>query len=100
MSAPLLETTSLALLHTRDVNKNLTPKDQDKDKDLTPKDQDKDKDLTPKASFESHGRFPKEHWNKVPLENNINYRFKCNKLSKFVVVPDCFRTGKHSKSFV
>ena len=33
--------------HTRDVNKDLTPKDQDKDKDLTPKDQDKDKDLTP-----------------------------------------------------
>src|SRR6218665_637671 len=61
MSAPLLETTSLALLHTRDVNKDLTPKDQDKDKDLTPKDQDKDKDLTPKASFESHGRFPKQH---------------------------------------
>ena len=30
------------------VNKELTPKDQDKDKDLTPKDQDKDKDLTPK----------------------------------------------------
>ena len=31
----------------RDVNKDLTPKDQDKDKDkdLTPKDQDKDKDL-------------------------------------------------------
>src|SRR6218665_770806 len=34
-------------LKTRDVNKDLTPKDQDKDKDLTPKDQDKDKDLTP-----------------------------------------------------
>src|SRR6218665_3247689 len=33
---------------SRDVNKDLTPKDQDKDKDLTPKDQDKDKDLTPK----------------------------------------------------
>src|SRR6218665_3268653 len=33
---------------TRDVNKDLTPKDQDKDKDLTPKDKDKDKDLTPK----------------------------------------------------
>src|SRR6218665_2333749 len=31
----------------RDVNKDLTPKDQDKDKDLPPKDQDKDKDLTP-----------------------------------------------------
>src|SRR3984885_15021869 len=31
---------------SRDVNKDLTPKDQDKDKDLTPKDQDKDKDLT------------------------------------------------------
>ena len=29
----------------RDVNKDLTPKDQDKDKDLTPKDQDKDKDF-------------------------------------------------------
>jgi len=28
----------------RDVNKNLTPKDQDKDTDLTLKDQDKDKD--------------------------------------------------------
>src|SRR6218665_531957 len=45
-------------LSTRDVNKDLTPKDQDKDKDLTPKDQDKDRtpkdqdkdllDLTPK----------------------------------------------------
>ena len=36
----------------RDVNKDLTPKDQDKDKDLldlTPKDKDKDKDLTPKV---------------------------------------------------
>ena len=34
---------------SRDVNKDLTPKDQDKDKDLTPKDQDKDLlDLTPK----------------------------------------------------
>ena len=36
---------------TRDVNKDLTPKDQDKDKELTPKDQNKDKDLldlTPK----------------------------------------------------
>ena len=29
----------------RDVNKDLTQKDQDKDKDLTPKDQDKNKDL-------------------------------------------------------
>jgi len=29
-------------LFTRDVNKELTPKDQDKDKDLTSKDQDKD----------------------------------------------------------
>jgi len=36
------------LFETRDVNKDLTLKDQDKDKDLTPKDQDKDKDLTPK----------------------------------------------------
>ena len=36
------------LYKTRDVNKDLTPKDQDKDKDLTPKDQDKNKDLTPK----------------------------------------------------
>ena len=34
------------LYQSRDVNKDLTPKDQDKD--LTPKDQDKDKDLTPK----------------------------------------------------
>ena len=39
----------------RDVNKDLTPKDQDKDltpkdKDLTPKDQDKDLlDLTPQG---------------------------------------------------
>src|SRR6218665_1000520 len=33
---------------SRDVNKDLTPKDQDKGKDLTPKDQDKDKDLTHK----------------------------------------------------
>src|SRR6218665_1376828 len=32
----------------RDVNKDLTPKGQDKDKDPTAKDQDKDKDLTPK----------------------------------------------------
>ena len=35
----------------REVNKNLTPKDQDKEKDLTPTDTDKDKgllDLTPK----------------------------------------------------
>ena len=32
----------------RDVNKDLTPKDQDKDKDLTPKDKDKDRDLIPK----------------------------------------------------
>ena len=30
---------------SRYVNKDLTPKDQDKDKDLTPKDQDRDKDL-------------------------------------------------------
>src|SRR6218665_3563754 len=30
---------------TRDINKDLTPKDQHKDKDLTPKDQHKDKDL-------------------------------------------------------
>src|SRR6218665_3270661 len=30
---------------SRDVNKDLTPKDQDKDKDLTPK----DKDLTPRT---------------------------------------------------
>ena len=33
---------------TRDVNKDLTPKNQDKDKDLTHKDQDKKKDPTPK----------------------------------------------------
>ena len=33
---------------TRDVNKDLTPRDQDKDKDLTHKVQEKDKDLTPK----------------------------------------------------
>ena len=32
----------------RNVNKDLTTKDQDKDKDLTPKDQDKDKDLKSK----------------------------------------------------
>ena len=38
---------SLSCQHpnSRDVNKDLTPKDQDKDKDLTPKDQDKEKDL-------------------------------------------------------
>src|SRR6218665_3068194 len=36
----------LSCQNIRDVNKNLTPKDQDKDKDLTHK--DKDKDLTPK----------------------------------------------------
>ena len=41
------------LLFTRDVNKNLTPKDQDKDKDLTPKHQDKD--LTPKDLDKDHG---------------------------------------------
>ena len=35
---------------TRDVDKDLTPKDQDKDKDLTPKDQDKDLlNLTPQG---------------------------------------------------
>src|SRR6218665_512813 len=34
---------------TKDVNKDLTSKDQDKDKDLTPKDQDKDKYLSPKS---------------------------------------------------
>ena len=34
-----------SVLIFRDVNKDLTPKDQDKEKDLTPKDQDKDKDL-------------------------------------------------------
>src|SRR6218665_2093148 len=42
---------NLPVVATRDVNKDLTSKDQDKDKDLTPKDQDKDKDLldlTPK----------------------------------------------------
>src|SRR6218665_1706333 len=38
----------IGIIRLRDVNKDLTPKDQDKDKDLTPKDQDKDKDLTPK----------------------------------------------------
>ena len=36
------------VITTRDINKDLTPKDQDKGKDLTHKDQDKDKDLTPK----------------------------------------------------
>src|SRR6218665_3075729 len=35
-------------VNVRDVNKDLTPKDQDKNKELTPKDQDMDKDLTPK----------------------------------------------------
>src|SRR6218665_582042 len=44
------------LLCIRDVNKDLTPKDQDKDKDLTPKDQDKDKDLTPKAKNKDKDR--------------------------------------------
>ena len=34
---------------TRNVNKDLTPKDQNKDKDLIPKDQDKDNDLTPRT---------------------------------------------------
>ena len=38
-------------VHTRDVSKDLTPKDQDKDKDLTPK----DKDLTPKDQDKDHG---------------------------------------------
>src|SRR6218665_3244145 len=36
-------------LTPKDKDKDLTPKDQDKDKDLTPKDQDKDKDLTPRT---------------------------------------------------
>ena len=42
----------------RDVNKDLTPMDQDKDRDLTPKDKDltpKDKDLTPKDQDKDHG---------------------------------------------
>src|SRR6218665_3763304 len=50
-------------LVTRDVNKDLTPKDQDKDKDLTPKDQDKDKhflDLTPKDNDKNKDLTPKD----------------------------------------
>src|SRR6218665_1946777 len=42
---PPLSSLYLTLSLSRDVNKDLTPKDQDKHKDLTPKDQDKDKDL-------------------------------------------------------
>ena len=39
----------MVYLLSRDVNKDLTPKNQDKVKDLTPMDQDKDLlDLTPK----------------------------------------------------
>ena len=44
----------------RDVNKDLTPKDQDKDKDLTPKDQDKDKDLSPKDQDKDKDLTPKD----------------------------------------
>src|SRR6218665_1539221 len=47
--------------NTRDVNKNLTPKDKDKDKDPTPKDQDKDKDLlglTPQGQGQGQGPDP------------------------------------------
>src|SRR6218665_2658779 len=47
-------------LLSRDVNKDLTPKDQDKDKDLTPKDQDKDKDLTPKDQDKDKDLTPKD----------------------------------------
>src|SRR6218665_2865930 len=50
-------------LGCRDVNKDLTPKDQDKDKDLTPKDQDKDKDLldlTPKDKDKDKDLTPKD----------------------------------------
>src|SRR6218665_2851424 len=45
---------------SRDVNKDLTPKDQDKDKDLTPKDEDKDKDLSPKDKDKDKDLTPKD----------------------------------------
>ena len=41
---------------TRDVNKDLTSKDQDKDKDLTPKDQDKDLKYVLKESLRTRTR--------------------------------------------
>ena len=34
----IIANSRLSRLYARDVNKDLTPKDQDKDKDLTPKD--------------------------------------------------------------
>src|SRR6218665_2554052 len=48
------------LVLSRDVNKDLTPKDQDKDKDLIHKDQDKDKDLTPKDQDKDKVLTPKD----------------------------------------
>src|SRR6218665_3996616 len=51
---------SFSCIRPRDVNKDLTPKDQDKDKDLTPKDQDKDKDLTPKDQDKDKDLTPKD----------------------------------------
>ena len=45
------------MYRTRDVNKDLTPKDQDKDKeDLTPKDQDKDLKYVPEESLRTRTR--------------------------------------------
>src|SRR6218665_1976664 len=57
---------SIKYVNSRDVNKDLTPKDKDltpkdKDKDLTPKDQDKDKgllDLTPQGEGQGQGTDP------------------------------------------
>src|SRR6218665_2364768 len=45
LTSSLKEATPERRQDGRDVNKDLTPKDQDKDNDLTPKDQYKDKDL-------------------------------------------------------
>ena len=44
----------------RDINKDLTTKNQDKDMDLTPKDQDKDKDLIPKDQDKDKDLTPKD----------------------------------------
>src|SRR6218665_558993 len=61
------------MLHlTRDVNKDLTPKDQDKDKDLTPIDRDKDKDLTPKDQNKDKDLTPKDQ----DMDKDLKYVLK------------------------
>src|SRR6218665_3755023 len=62
---------------SKDVNKDLTPKDQDKNKDLTPKDQDKDKDkdlldLTPKDKDKDKDLTPKDQ----DKDNDLKYVLK------------------------